>query len=80
MSEAHKAVRELKSGDVVTLAELQGSSSRRYGKVVRVEKPHKGSDGKSTVIVAVQYLLASEETLTVTQADDWVTPTDLTTP
>lgn len=74
MSEAKKSVRELKSGDVVTLAQLEGRAARRYGKVVRIEKPHRSSGGKQTVIVAVQYLLEPDETLTVTKTDDWVSP------
>jgi hypothetical protein len=72
VSESQKAVRELRSGDVVTLSQLEGHAARRYGKVVRVEKPHRSSGGKQTVIVAVQYLLDPDEVLTVTKADDWV--------
>ena len=72
MSESQKVVRELKSGDVVTLSQLTGCAARRYGKVVKVEKPHRSSGGKQTVIVAVQYLLEPDEHLTVTTADDWV--------
>jgi hypothetical protein len=74
MSESHKPVRELSKGDVVTLAELEGAPARRYGKVVRVEKPHRSTGGKQTVIVAVQYLLEPDTTLTVTSTDDWVSP------
>ena len=74
MSESQKPVRDLSRGDVVTLAELEGRSARRYGKVVRVEKPHKSAGGKSTVIVAVQYLLEPDSALTVTKGDDWVSP------
>jgi len=74
MGESQKAVRELKSGDIVTLGQLEGCTARRYGKVVRVEKAQRSSGGKHTVIVAVQYLLEAEECLTVTNADDWVSP------
>ena len=74
MGESQKTVRELKSGDIVTLAELEGRAARRYGKVVRIEKAQRSSGGKQTVIVAVQYLLEPEQCLTVTNADDWVSP------
>jgi hypothetical protein len=75
MGESQKPVRELNRGDVVTLAQLEGRAARRYGKVVRIEKPHRSSGGKQTVIVAVQYLLEPDDTLTVTKGDDdWVSP------
>jgi hypothetical protein len=73
MSESQKAVRDLKSGDVVTLAQLVGRASRRFGKVVRVEKPSRSSGGKQTVIVAVQFLLEPDESLIVTK-EDWLAP------
>jgi hypothetical protein len=73
MSTSHKSVRELRSGDVLTLEELSGTSPRRYGKVVRVQHPHRGSDGRYTVIVAVQYLLEPSSSLTVTELD-WDAP------
>ncbi|MFI5047044.1 MAG: hypothetical protein ACHQIG_08260 [Acidimicrobiia bacterium] len=74
MSESRKSIHELRSGDVVTLAELEGTAARRYGKVVRVEKPQRSAGGKSTLIVAVQYLLEPGASLTVTKSDDWVAP------
>jgi len=73
MSSTQKAVRELHAGDILTLAELEAIPARRYGKVVRVEKPHKGSDGRSTLIVAVQYLLDPDDMVSVTTNDDWTT-------
>lgn len=72
MGTSSKAVRELRSGDILTLAELAEVPFRRFGKVVRVEKPHKGSDGKATVIVAVQYMIDEHDALTVTKDDEIV--------
>ena len=74
MGTSQKSVRELHVGDVVTLADLTGCPSRRYAKVVKVEKPHRGGDGRATVVVAVQYFLEPDETVTVTAADDWSGP------
>ena len=71
MSSSQKEVRDLHAGDVLTLAELEATPARRYGKVVRVEKPHRGTEGRSTLIVAVQYLLDPDDTVTVTTNDDW---------
>jgi len=74
MGTSQKSVRELSKGDVVTLSELEGACARRYGKVVRIEKPHRSTGGRQTVIVAVQYLLEPDGTLSVMQTDDWIAP------